>query len=396
MNRRSFLAYGGVAAAWGGQAGPGGAGQAPIPATRDELATPALIVDLDAFERNIAGMARFARENKRALRPHGKTHKCPEIARRLIRAGAVGCCAAKLSEAEAFGAGGVRGLLVTTAVIGKAKIQRAIRLATRQSDTIFCVDDPGNVQDLNDAAGAARIKLNVALDLLVGRRTGITPGEPAAELGKKVAALPNLKLAGLQAYAGHASHVVGFEERMKVSREAMLQAVETRRLLEKAGIPCPLVTGSSTGTYNIDSGIDGLTEMQPGSFIFMDVDYRKIGGRDGAEYRDFEQALTVLTTVVSRPAPKVAIVDGGFKAFATDRPFTPEARKADGSKYVFAGDEHGRLDLTAVERSVKVGDRIEFIIPHCDPTVNLYDRMYALRGDRVEAVGAVAGRGMSQ
>ncbi|MGH9628524.1 MAG: alanine racemase, partial [Bryobacteraceae bacterium] len=292
--------------------------------TRDDLPTPALVLDLDAFEFNVQRMARHCKESKRALRPHGKTHKCPEIAKALIRAGAVGACAAKLSEAEVFARDGVNGLLVTTAVIGKHKIGRAVRLASQHKDTIFCVDNAQNVRDLNDAAGAAKVRLNVAVDLLVGGRTGIQPGEQALGLAQLIDTLPNVRLSGIQAYAGQASHVTGFEKRRGVSAEAMRPAVETRRLLEKSGIECPLLTGASTGTYNIDSEMEGITELQPGSFVFMDLDYNRIGGQTGPVYQDFRNSLTVLTTVVSKPADDTAIVDGGFKAFSTDRPFMPE------------------------------------------------------------------------
>ena len=180
-----------------------------------------------------------------------------------------------------FAANGVGGLLITTAVIGKQKIERAVRLSSQRHDTIFCVDNAQNVRDLNDAAGVAHIKMNVAVDLFIAGRTGIQPGEPALGLAQLIDSLPNLKLAGIQAYAGQASHVIGWEERRKVSQAAMGRAVETARLFEKNGIECPLLTGGSTGTYNIDSEIKGISELQPGSFMFMDVDYSRIGGKDG-------------------------------------------------------------------------------------------------------------------
>jgi 3-hydroxy-D-aspartate aldolase len=364
--------------------------------TRDDLPTPALLLDLDAFERNVARMAAHVKSQKLALRPHGKTHKCPEVARALIKAGAVGACTAKISEAEVFAEHGVTGLLITSAPVGRHRIERAVRLARKQPDTIFCVDDRQNARDLNEAAGQARIKMNVAIDLLVGQRTGIAPGEPALELARLIDTLPNLKLAGLQAYSGPSSHVVGFEERRRHSIESMRPAVETRRLLERSGIECGWLSGGSTGTYNIDSEIDGITELQPGSFIFMDVDYNVIGGRDGKTYRDFENSLTVLATVYSKPSKDVAIVDAGLKSFATDRKVGPEPKDLPGARYSWSGDEHGKLDVAAAEREVKLGDRIEFIVPHCDPTVNLYDHLYCLRGDSVEAVWRIAARGMNQ
>lgn len=365
--------------------------------SKADLPTPALIVDLDAFEFNVEKMFGFVKSKGRAIRPHGKTHKCPEIARRLVAAGAVGACAAKLSEAEVFAQAGIRGLLITTTVVGPYKIERAIRLAKLAPDTIFCVDNIKNATDLNDAAKAARIKLNIAVDLWVSNRTGIMPGEPAVALVESLQGLSNLKFTTIQAYAGGASHVNGFQARKKVSQEVMAKAVETRRMLEKKGIPCTHLTGGSTGTYNIDADIDGITELQPGSFMFMDIDYNRIGGADGnAFYGDFKNALTVYTTVVSKPNDDLAIVDGGLKAFSTDKPFPPRHKTDEGISYAFGGDEHGKVTFARGANTLSVGDKAEFVIPHCDPSVNLYDKMFCVRGDNVEAVWKVAARGMSQ
>jgi 3-hydroxy-D-aspartate aldolase len=314
-----------------------------------------------------------------------------------VRAGAVGSCVAKLSEAEVFAAQGIKGLLVTTQVVGRRKIERACALASRAPDTIFVVDDERIAREMNDSAGALRgrrVNVNLAVDVLYGR-TGISAGEPAVNLAKVIDSLPNVALAGIQAYDGGASHTLGFEPRRARSQASMGQAVETRRLMERAGLRCPMLSCGSTGTYNIDSEIDGVTELQPGSFMFMDIDYNRIGGEDGATYRDFRNALTVVTTVVSRRTD-TAIVDGGFKAFSTDRPFTPELTGIEGVTYAWAGDEHGRLDLAKASADVKLGDRLEFIIPHCDPSVNLHDRIYGVRGERVETVWPIAARGMSQ
>ena len=359
---------------------------------RRDIPTPALLLDLEAFDANVAKMAAHVRARGLGFRPHGKTHKCPEIARRLIAAGAIGICAAKLGEAEVFAAAGIRGLLVTTAVVGPSKIARAVELARLAPDTIFCADDPQNVHDLDAAAGAAATTLHVAVDLYFGR-TGITPGPPALTLARLIDSAPHLRFAGLQAYDSSASHVVGFGARRLRSLDTMQQAVATRRLIEASQLACPMVSGASTGTYLIDADIEGITELQPGSFVFMDVDYGRIGGPDSDSYREFARALTVATTVISRPEPHVAIVDGGYKAFSTDRPITPEPINLPNVTYGWAGDEHGRLDLSRAGRDLKVGDRIEFVPPHCDPTVNLYDRLYALRGDRVEGVWDIAARG---
>lgn len=362
-------------------------------AFRHEIPTPALLLDLDALDANITKMAAHLAVRARGFRPHGKTHKCPQIARRLIEAGAIGACAAKLGEAEVFAAAGIPGLLVTTAVVGADKIQRAVRLAMDAPDTIFCVDHPRNVRELSEAARAASVTLNLAVDLYFGR-TGVAPGVPAVQVAQLIDSLPAVRFVGLQAYDASASHTLGFDQRGARTRKTMSQAVETRRLVEQAGIACPMVSSGSTGTYLFDSELDGITELQPGSFLFMDVDYTRIGGPDGTPYLEFQQALTVITTVVSQQST-TAIVDGGYKAFSTDRPFPPEPVGLPGATYGWAGDEHGRLDWSRAVRQVNVGDRIELIPPHCDPTVNLYDHFYALRGDRVEGIWPIAARGKS-
>ncbi len=373
-----------------------GSGEIGGKLTRDDLPTPALMLDLNGFESNIEKMTGYLRTRKIALRPHGKAHKCAEIAQILIRAGAAGSCAAKLSEAEAFADHGVGGLLITTAVIGKHKIERAVRLAKNHSDTIFSVDDAQNVRDLNDAAGVAGVRLNLAIDLLIGGRTGVGCGEPALLLVRLIASLRHLRFAGIQAYAGQSAHVPEWETRRRVSREAMGKAVETRHLLEKNGIEVAVVTGGSTGTYDIDSEICGITELQPGSFIFMDLGYNSIGGKDGAAFQDFRNSLTVLTTVVSKPSNDTVVVDGGFKAFATDQPIVPVAKDIQDVRYRWGGDEHGILDVMKSSVVLDIGDRVEFTVPHCDPTVNLYDRIFCLRGDDVEAAWPITARGMSQ
>ncbi len=365
--------------------------------TRDEIATPALLLDLDRFERNLRTMAARVGAAGKRLRPHAKTHKCPEIARRQIAAGASGVVCAKLSEAEVMAAAGVGGLLVSTEIVGAEKVSRLMKLLDRAPDVIVVVDHVDNVRHLAREAGAAGHVLNVLVDIEVGgRRTGCAPGEPALALARAAADAPSLRVRGLQGYAGQCAHVVGWAARREASITAMTPLLETRRLLESRGIPVEIVSGGSTGTHDIDSELGGVTELQCGSYCVMDLDYLRIGGRTGDRLTDFEMALTVLTTVVSVPAPDRAIVDGGLKAFATDRPFGPEAVERPGLAYEFAGDEHGRLLIREPERSVRLGERIEFFPPHCDPTMNLYDRLYAMRGGRVEDVWEIAARGKSQ
>ncbi len=362
---------------------------------RDEIPTPALLLDLDAFEWNVSTMAAFVAARGKGFRPHGKTHKCPEIARRLVAAGAVGSCTARLSEAEVFAAHGIPGLLVTTAVVGAAKAARAAALSAAAPDTIFVADDAGAVAALDAAAARAGAPMRVAVDLYFGR-TGVPPGEPARDLARVIDSCRHLRFAGLQSYDATASHTLGFAARRARTTTTMTQAVATRALIEADGLPCSLVSAGSTGSYRFDAEMAGITELQPGSFIFMDADYARIGGADGGEaYTDFRTALSVVATVISVLGDE-AIVDGGYKAFATDRAFGPEPIGQPGLTYTWAGDEHGRLDLRQAARRVKVGDRIAFRVPHCDPTVNLYDEIHALRGDHVEDVWRIAARGKSQ
>jgi D-serine deaminase-like pyridoxal phosphate-dependent protein len=293
--------------------------------TRDDIPTPALLLDLDRFDRNLRAAAAHVRAAGKQLRPHAKTHKCPEIARRQVAAGATGVVCAKLAEAEVMAASGISGLLISTEVVGDEKIGRLMRLLDHDPGVLVVVDHPDNVRDLAHAARAAGHVLGVLVDVDVGgRRTGTGPGEPALALARAVAAAPSLRFRGLQGYAGQCAHIVGWAARREAAVKAMTPLIETRRLLEARGIPVEIVSGGSTGTYDIDSDLEGLTELQCGSYCVMDLDYLRIGGRTGDRLTDFEMALTVLATVVSVPAPDLAIVDAGLKAFATDRPFGPE------------------------------------------------------------------------
>src|SRR5687768_9261168 len=266
--------------------------------TKANIPTPALVVDLDAFESNVKKMAAHCQQAKVAFRPHAKTHKCPEIAKRQIAAGAVGICAATVPEAEALAADGISGILLTSPIVDMGKIGRMVALASGGSKKIMLsVGHAREAQLLAQAAEAAKVNLDVLVDLDVGdRRTGSLPGQPAVELAKLISQSKNLTIRGVQSYAGHASHTVGFENRQRVSREAIAKAVETKALLKKAGFDAQILSGGSTGTYNIDSAIDGMTELQVGSYVFMDVDYRRIGGAGGASvYADFQPSLTILT-----------------------------------------------------------------------------------------------------
>ena len=362
--------------------------------TKQDLPTPSLVLDLDAFEANISRMAGHAANAGLDLRPHAKTHKCSEIAKRQIGAGALGVCVATIREAEAMAAEGIGGLLLTSESAGPNKIHRLVRLCRRKPDTMAVVDHPGNAADLDAAAGAAGVRLNVLVDVdPLGRRTGVPPGPGAVALAETVDRLSNLQLRGVHGYCGASSHVKGFEERKLHSETYMGPVLETHSAMRAKGLPVEIMSGASTGTYNIDSSMEGMTEMQVGSYALMDVDYRVIGGRGGAVYDDFRTALHVMATVISKNHDDIATVDAGLKAFATDRSFGPDVASPAGLTYGFRGDEHGALTLANAEREIALGDKIELVVPHCDPNVNLYDRMYCVRGDYVQQVWRIDARG---
>jgi D-serine deaminase-like pyridoxal phosphate-dependent protein len=356
----------------------------------DDVATPALIVDLDALERNVAMMAAAVKGRGARLRPHAKSHKCPDIARRQIAAGAVGICCQKVGEAEIFVTAGIRDVLITNEIVGTAKLDRLAALARSASIGVL-VDNRANVLALAAAAQAAGTSVDVLVEIDVGaHRCGVLPGLPALDLARIIAREPRLRFAGLQAYQGAAQHLrLPAERRAAIARASEL-ALETRTVIEQAGIECRTVTGAGTGTFALerDSGI--YTELQAGSYVFMDADYgRNVLADD--EVR-FEQSLFVWTTVMSTPASDRAVVDAGLKAFAVDSGM-PLVAGAPGLQLTKASDEHGVLHISEGAARPRLGDRLKLVPGHCDPTVNLYDWIVAVRNEHVEALWPVAARG---
>jgi 3-hydroxy-D-aspartate aldolase len=344
--------------------------------TKQQLPTPALLLDLDKFEANLARMAARIKESGKSLRPHAKAHKCVEIAKRQIAAGAIGVCVATVAEAELMAAAGIPGLLLTSPVADPLKMARIVK-----TGAMVVVDDVQQVAWYEQAAGAGKRKLDVLVDLDVGdHRTGARSPEDAAEIAEAVDQATHLELRGLQAYSVLGSHAGGLDERKRVSAETFRIASRTLGIMLRRGLSTEIVTGGSTGTWEIDTAVPDLTELQAGSFVLMDLAYRREG-------IDFANALTVLATVVSANHPGFVTVDAGFKAFATDRGYGPEAVHLPGSRYRWGGDEFGYLDMP--DGLPKLGSRLEFIPPHCDPTTNLYDRIYACRGEQIEAVWPV-------
>jgi D-threonine aldolase len=366
------------------------AAPANVGAPLDEIDTPALVVDLDALEGNIARMAQAMEESPARLRPHAKSHKCAEIAKRQIAAGAVGVCAQKVSEAEALVAGGVADVLVTNEIVGARKIARLARLA-REARVAVLADDAGNVADLDAAARSERVRLEVLVEVDVGaHRCGVEPGAPALALAKAIAGCRNLRFAGLHAYHGAAQHLRAAAERRDAIADAAEKASLTKGLIEKAGIACDTVTGAGTGTFLLEGASRIYNEIQPGSYVFMDADYGRNDWERG--WPRFEQSLFVLATVMSAPAKDRAVVDAGLKASSVDSGM-PLVHGRPGVEYAKASDEHGVLRIAAGARAPGLGEKLLLVPGHCDPTVNLYDWLVCVRKGRVEALWAVGARG---
>ena len=363
----------------------------------NELDTPALLIDYDAMERNLVAMARHAAAQGIGLRPHVKTHKCPIIAKRQVELGAVGVCAAKVSEAEVMVDAGIENVLITSPVATPEKIRRIVSLAARTPGLQVVIDRPQNAQDFDEAAAVAGLTLRVLIGLDTGtRRTGSALGEPALKLARTVGRLRNLQLDGLQAYAGHVMHAKGYESRKQRSIDTISRCLETRLLLEREGFEIGVFTGGGTGTFDIDSGIEGMTDLQVGSYLFMDVQYRAIGDADSDVFDAFEPSLFVLATAISQPVADRITVDAGYKAFANERNSKPEFRRLEGLKYYYGGDEHGIVIFTTDARPLQLGDKAQLIISHCDPTVNLYDYYHIVQDGRVKQLWPISARGCSQ
>lgn len=358
-----------------------------------DLNTPVLVVELAALEANIATMAALVKLHGVALRPHAKTHKSVDIARLQIAAGAVGLCCAKLGEAEALAAGGIPGLHVTSPVVTPQAIARLAALHAGHPDLSVVVDNLQNIADLNAAAQAP---LTVLVDIDPGfHRTGVATPEDAVAAARAISEAGSLTYGGIQYYCGREQHIPDFAERRAAMeiRTAYLRTVIDA--LTQAGLPPPVITGSGTGTHLIDLDLGVFTELQAGSYVFMDDQYRScdLAGK-GVEATPFQSALFVDASVVSANGKGLVTVDAGLKAFATEgeppRPVAIEAR------YAFMGDEHGALVAEGVESRLSPGALVRLSIPHCDPTVDRFDSYHLVDGDTLKAIWPVSARGRSR
>ena len=358
--------------------------------TKEDLGTPALILDEALFQKNLTKMAEHNKATGLKLRAHVKIHKCPEISKRQVALGAIGVCCATTAESELLINSGVHGVLHTCQPAGRAQIARTVALARRDPTFITVVDDAITVDALEDVLAAGRTKLNVIVDVFAGlERQGCQPGENALRLAQKVDQSKHLKLVGLMGYSGGASHTHGFEARKKKSTDDVAGMLESVALCRKSGLPIEIITGGSTGTYNIDTG-NQLTELQAGSYIFMDTLYRRIGGKDSdGVYTDFEPALSVMTTVISKTRPNQCAIDYGNKALLRT---TDEVKDRPGVRVEIAGAEYGMLLWNNGDRDIKLGERVEIYPSNLDTSVNVYDRIYVARGESIVDVWPIMGR----
>ncbi len=353
----------------------------------EEVETPALLIDLDAYERNLDRMVESLKGRPVRLRAHAKTHKSPIIASHQIARGAVGICCQTLGEAEVMVQGGVRNILITNQIVSPAKIRRLAALA-KYAEIMVCVDHEDNLVLLDDAAEGFGVRLPVLVEINVGQnRCGVEPGAAALALARSVMAYRNLRFAGIQGYHGKSQHIYDPGQRAEVVNAAISLVRQTVDLLRTHGLECELVSGGGTGTYPIEAASGVYNEVQCGSYIFMDADYNKVRG-DGLA---FESALFVLTTVISKSGDR-AVCDAGLKASSVDSGM-PVVHDRPEIKYAGAADEHGVLQLGRDSALVRVGDRLRLIPGHCDPTVNLYDWFVGFRDKTVEALWPIAARG---
>jgi 3-hydroxy-D-aspartate aldolase len=354
------------------------------------------VLDVEALDRNIAAMATFAASAGLKLRPHAKTHKSVDIAVRQIAAGALGVCCAKLGEAEALSEGGVEGVLVTSPVVGAAPVERLIALAGRAPGLMAACDHPGPVAAIGAAAKSAGVTLTLLVDLDPGlHRTGVASAEAAVALARQIADHPALRFAGLQYYCGAEQHVEAYAARRDAIVARMERLTETIDALKAAGLEPEIVSGGGTGTHAIDTELGVFTELQVGSYVFMDRQYEVCALREAGP-TPFETALMVDARVISANHPMLSTIDAGLKAFATEAGAPPILAGAPaGSQYRFMGDEQGAIIPPKGAAPPGLGERVTLAAPHCDPTVNLYEAYHVVRGDTLEAIWPVTARGRS-
>ena len=350
------------------------------------LDTPALIVDLDIMEANIGRIVATCRANGVAWRPHSKAHKTPEIAKMQIAAGAIGVTCAKLGEAEVMAAAGVHDILIANQIVGRIKIDRLVQLADR-ADPIVCVDSIDNLAELDAAFGRARKQLRVAIEVDIGmNRAGVEPGAPVVALAREIASRPGLRFVGVAGWESQATTIADPVEKERTVRDAVAALTASARACTAAGHTVAVVSCGGTGTFPYCAQQPGVTEVQVGGAIFSDMHYL-------THYHvDFAPALTVLTTVTSRPTPTRMVVDAGKKAMSGDAAM-PAPRGMPPISAMKLSAEHAKIELEQPSTAPRIGDKIEMIVGYSDTTVHLHEEIVCLRDGRIESIWRIAGRG---
>ena len=368
------------------------------PAVKSDLDTPCLIIDLDILEANLRKMQSIADKAGKSLRPHAKTHKCSALAKKQIETGAIGVCAAKLSEAEALTAAGVGGVLITGPVATKSKIDRVVSLLAKAPSLMIAVDNPGTVEMLGAALRENGLSMDVLADIDIGlKRTGVMPGSAAA-FADHVLSQRNLRLRGIQAYAGHVQHIKSYDDRKTESLRCLAEAVAVFRNLRPKLGPHPIFSASGTGTHDIDLSVSEITELQVGSYVCMDAEYMAVGSAaDESRFTAFAPALRLLTAVVSANQKGFVTVDAGLKSLYRDGA-TPQVLGSGECRlrYDWFGDEYGKISYDETTRPPAVGELFELVTSHCDPTINLFDRFFLARGEELVGSWTIDLRGCSQ
>ncbi len=359
-----------------------------------DIQTPCLVVDLDAFERNVVKMRDFCTEMGVRHRVHGKMHKSADVAHYQISHGdAVGVCCQKVSEAESFARAGIKDILVSNQVRDLAKIDRLARMPKLGARTLCCIDDLDNVADLSAAAVKHGTQIEVLVEIDCGAgRCGVSAGQPVVDLAKAIEAAPGLKFSGIQAYQGAMQHMQSFENRKAKINIAIAMVRESVDLLKAEGLDCDIVGGGGTGSYYFEGNSGVFNELQCGSYAFMDADYQRIHDEEGKPISEFENALFILSSVMSHAKTDRAICDAGLKAQSVDSGLPVIFGRTD-VEYIKCSDEHGVI--ADPDNVLKINDKLKLIPGHCDPTCNVHDWYVGVRNGKVEKIWPITARGLA-
>jgi D-serine deaminase-like pyridoxal phosphate-dependent protein len=352
-----------------------------------ELDTPSLLIDLDVMENNISNMADYYKGIDIGLRPHVKPHKCPIIAHKQIQAGAIGITCQKLGEAEVMAFSGIKDILIANQIANVNKIKRFVNLA-RRNNVIVAIDDLNNAKQISSAASSKGIKADVLIEVS-GGRCGVEAGEPALLLAREIVKMKGLRFRGILYHKGVSSYK-NYQERRKIHFKLLEPVIETREIIEDAGIDVEILSAGATATYNITPEISGVTEVQPGKYVFMDRVYKEVEGMELFDY-----AMTILATVISRPNRDTAIIDVGLKSRGSNygAVIPPLVKDIDGVEVIKFSAEHGHLKLEEPNKDLKIGDKLELFPSNCGTTANIYNDYIGVRDDVVEVVWPISARG---